>query len=89
MSAVQAHDPGPQVAQPNGIPTFGGVRALQLRADGRTLLSGGADGAVRVWDVADGAFRAEKLLKAFSIGTTFQKETAPVRDIHIHIHMHA
>lgn len=39
VAAVQAHEPGPQVAMPNGLPTFGGVRALQLRADGRTLLS--------------------------------------------------
>jgi len=30
------------------------VRALAQTADGRHLVSGGADGAVRVWDVSDG-----------------------------------
>ena len=44
-----AHAPG---KGPNG--RGGGCRVLRVRADGRTMLSGGADGRVLVWDVSRG-----------------------------------
>lgn len=40
---------------------------------------GGADGVVRVWDVADGVFKAERVQTQFAIGATFQKESPSVR----------
>ena len=51
---AQAHDTGPRVHLNDGTTTFGGVRCLCLRADGKTLLSGGADGWIHTWEVADG-----------------------------------
>jgi hypothetical protein len=42
-----------QLIASDGAVTFGGVRALRLRADGRTLLSGGADGVVLSWHVTE------------------------------------
>ncbi|KAG2487374.1 hypothetical protein HYH03_013944 [Edaphochlamys debaryana] len=53
MHETQAHAPGPPTRRPDGTPTFGGVRCLVLQNE-RTLLSGGADGVVRVWDVSGG-----------------------------------
>jgi len=37
-----------------GTTTFGGIRCLCLRADGKSLMSGGADGWVHTWQVEDG-----------------------------------
>eukprot|EP00976_Prorocentrum_cordatum_P083248 1185156-Prorocentrum_minimum.AAC.1 len=42
--AVKGHGRGPEVINPEGAVTYMGVRCLRLREDGRTLLSGGADG---------------------------------------------
>lgn len=41
---------------------YSGVRVLRLRSDGRTLLSGGADGMVIVWDVTSGKSRTLRCL---------------------------
>ena len=50
---VQAHGKGPRTIQPDGTVAWGGgVRALRLRKDGLTLLSGGADGCVMLWDAS-------------------------------------
>lgn len=46
-----AHGIGPEVHRPDGRLARHGVRALVLRADRKTLLSGGADGVVKAWDV--------------------------------------
>jgi WD40 repeat protein len=51
MRCVEAHHKGPQVIMPDGACTFMGVRCLKLRADRKTVLSGGADGCVYAWDV--------------------------------------
>ena len=51
---ADAHQTGPRVHLNDGTTTFGGVRCLCLRSDGRTLLSGGADGWIHTWEVADG-----------------------------------
>ena len=76
LCAIAAHEQGPPVTQPNGLPGFGGVRALVLRRDGRTLLSGGADGRVHTWDVADGQLSAERLLHTYQLTPTFANESA-------------
>eukprot|EP00241_Pyramimonas_parkeae_P000789 CAMPEP_0114273362 /NCGR_PEP_ID=MMETSP0058-20121206/29060_1 /TAXON_ID=36894 /ORGANISM="Pyramimonas parkeae, CCMP726" /LENGTH=967 /DNA_ID=CAMNT_0001392819 /DNA_START=317 /DNA_END=3220 /DNA_ORIENTATION=+ len=52
--ALAAHGTGPEIVTPEGSVTFGGVRCLKLRADNRTLLSGGADGIVHSWEVTNG-----------------------------------
>lgn len=50
---VLAHGRGPRTIQADGTMAWGGgVRALRLRADGLTLLSGGADGCVMLWDAS-------------------------------------
>ena len=49
-----AHGTGPRVTLPDGTTAFGGVRALETRPDGRTMLSGGADGWIHAWEIADG-----------------------------------
>ena len=74
LAAVAAHEQGSPVTQPNGLPSFGGVRALVLRRDKRTLLSGGADGCIHTWDVADGQLSRERLLHTYRLPATFQKE---------------
>ncbi|KAK3275930.1 hypothetical protein CYMTET_15970, partial [Cymbomonas tetramitiformis] len=51
---VAAHKPGKQIITPDGNVTFSGVRCLRVRADGKTLLSGGADGIIHSWDVSQG-----------------------------------
>ena len=52
---AHAHAPGPKLSLPDGTQTYGGVRCLDLRGDGATLLSGGADGWIHTWTVSDGA----------------------------------
>jgi len=52
---ADAHAPGPRISSPDGTPTHGGVRCLAVRRDGKTLLSGGADGWIHTWRVEDGA----------------------------------
>ncbi|WIA35025.1 hypothetical protein OEZ86_003516 [Tetradesmus obliquus] len=49
-----AHAKGPLQHRPDGMQSNGGVAALVLLADGKTLLSGGADGHVLKWDVSAG-----------------------------------
>ena len=49
-----AHKPGPRRSLNDGTSTFGGVRCVELRGDGRTMLTGGADGWIHVWSVCDG-----------------------------------
>ena len=71
---VPAHKPGPEVTLETGQRTFGGVRCLRLRDDGRVLLSGGADGCIHTWDVADGQLSRERLLHTYRLPATFQKE---------------
>ena len=51
---VGAHEPGPRVNLNDGTTTYGGVRAMTMRADGATMLTGGADGWVHTWELADG-----------------------------------
>ena len=51
---LSAHGIGPEVHRPDGSLARHGVRALVLRRDNRTLLSAGADGVVRFWDVSAG-----------------------------------
>ena len=51
---ADAHQTGPRVPLHDGTTTFGGIRALCLRSDGKTLLSGGADGWIHTWAVEDG-----------------------------------
>lgn len=46
-----AHGAGPEVRRPDGSPTRHGVRCMVLRRDGATLLTCGADGMVKGWDV--------------------------------------
>jgi len=53
--ARPAHSKGPPVTRPDGTKAYSGLRCLCLRADGRTLLSAGADGSVITWALsADG-----------------------------------
>ncbi|GIL85815.1 hypothetical protein Vretimale_19546 [Volvox reticuliferus] len=61
---TQAHASGPPTRRPDGKPSYGGVRCLVLQTD-RVLLSGGADGVVRMWDVSGGDLGA--LLKHFPL----------------------
>ena len=51
---ADAHAPGPKIHLNDGTSTFGGVRCLNLRGDGATLLTGGADGWIHTWSVTDG-----------------------------------
>lgn len=51
VKRVEAHGRGQRTIQPDGTVAWGGgVRALRLRDDGLTLLTGGADGCIRQWD---------------------------------------
>ena len=60
IKAIKAHKPGPLVTQPDGTRTHGGARGLRLRGDGRVLISGGADGTLRFWDVSEGDLHTGK-----------------------------
>ena len=51
---ADAHAPGPKINLNDGTTTHSGVRCLEPRPDGLTMLSGGADGWVHTWEVADG-----------------------------------
>ena len=51
---AHAHAPGPRLTLPDGTQTYGGVRCLELRCDGKTMLTGGADGWIHTWRVDDG-----------------------------------
>ena len=53
IKRVEAHGRGQRTIQPDGTVAWGGgVRALRLRSDGLTLLTGGADGCIRQWDAS-------------------------------------
>ncbi|GMH32772.1 hypothetical protein BSKO_00606 [Bryopsis sp. KO-2023] len=77
------HEPGPLVTLNDGTQVHGGVRVLKLRANRRTVLSGGADGCVCSWQLEkineqaeDGApKRGVKLMSLFEDG----EETGPNR----------
>ena len=51
MRTVEAHKPGPLLILPDGSCTYGGLRCIKLRADKKTLLTGGADGYINAWDI--------------------------------------
>ena len=51
---ADAHAPGSKIHLNDGTTTYSGVRCLEPRPDGLTMLSGGADGWVHTWEVADG-----------------------------------
>ena len=51
---MAAHAKGTRTIQPDGTVAWGGgVRGLVLRKDGITLLSGGADGNICLWDARE------------------------------------
>jgi WD40 repeat protein len=52
MRTIQAHGTGPKIITADGTVTYGGVMAIKLRSDRTTLLTGGADGCVNAWNVA-------------------------------------
>jgi hypothetical protein len=52
MRTVKAHATGPKIITPDGAVTYGGVCVVKLRSDKRTLLTGGADGHIYAWNVA-------------------------------------
>jgi hypothetical protein len=56
VQVLEAHGPGalaPSIH--HGRPVAQGVRAMRLRHGGQELVTGGADGQLIVWDVANGA----------------------------------
>jgi len=67
VSTVATHAKGPVVVTPDGTQTHGGVRCLRMRADGSTLLTGGADGFVRSWDVSDGHLSVNRRLSEWEL----------------------
>ncbi|KAK9820398.1 hypothetical protein WJX72_009942 [[Myrmecia] bisecta] len=44
-----AHGEGPAMTLNDGTQVFGGVKCLKVRADGRSMLSAGADGYIQEW----------------------------------------
>jgi microtubule-associated protein-like 5 len=48
----KAHEPGPSMTLTDGSMQCGGVRAIVLRSDYRTVLTGGADGHVVLWNLS-------------------------------------
>eukprot|EP00775_Hariotina_reticulata_P006916 gene6916-7132_t len=50
-----AHAAGPLTRRPDGTSSHGGLSCLVLSEDGKTLISGGADGHVIKWDVSAGS----------------------------------
>uniref|UniRef100_A0A061QZA5 Echinoderm microtubule-associated 6 n=1 Tax=Tetraselmis sp. GSL018 TaxID=582737 RepID=A0A061QZA5_9CHLO len=54
QQTTEAHQKGAKERCVDGSWDYSGVRALLLRDDGRTLLSGGADGLVKLWSVDQG-----------------------------------
>ena len=78
VQAVRAHKPGPLAIQPDGSKAHGGVRGLKLRGDLRVLLSGGADGTLRQWDVADGGLReGREAAEPLRLRTPYQDLATP------------
>lgn len=73
MRCVEAHAPGPQVCMPDGMVTFWGLRAIKLRADFATVLTGGADGKIVAWDVRQ-TVEDEDWMKAVGSTVDISKE---------------
>ena len=53
IKAITAHRPGPSAIQVDGHPAYNGVRGMRVaQVEGKlTLLTGGADGTILLWDV--------------------------------------
>ncbi|KAK9816488.1 hypothetical protein WJX72_000919 [[Myrmecia] bisecta] len=77
VRCVPGHAKGPLVHRPDGPPTYGGVRCLRLREDLKTLLSGGADGHVLVWDVSSGDLGAQLQMVPMVLASQVGEVTPP------------
>lgn len=62
IKTVQAHGSGPQVIAPDGTKAHSGLRCMVVTEDDATLVTGGADGIVLKWNVADGSLSEDNKL---------------------------
>ena len=80
IRSINAHRTGAPVILPDGVQSFGGVRALQLTADGKAMLSGGADGMVHRWDVTrelTEKCRMDTTVHSVLLESPYKNETPP------------
>mmetsp|Transcript_7472 Transcript_7472/g.24809 ORF Transcript_7472/g.24809 Transcript_7472/m.24809 type:complete len:915 (+) Transcript_7472:548-3292(+) len=78
IRTVRAHSTGAPVTRPDGSQTFGGVRCLKLRSDGKVLLSGGADGFIIRWDVSSGDLKDGAVLQAIAMKSPYAAASPPM-----------
>lgn len=78
---IHAHDRGRPIPSRRGNDEmFGGLRVLRLRDDSETILSAGADGCVREWDVhkLQSQKRNESLLREIEIPSQYADSAPPL-----------
>lgn len=68
LKSVQAHKAGRKITAPDGSFTFGGVCGMKLVTKEKSvLITGGADGVVRWWNVANGAVLDTPIQERYSL----------------------
>ena len=80
VRSINAHRSGAAVILTDGVQTFGGVRALRLTSDKKSMLSGGADGMVHRWDVTrelTEKCRMEQSVHSVLLESPYKNETPP------------
>lgn len=78
---VQAHEPGRLIpARSGGDHHLGGLRCLRLRDDREVLLSAGADGCIREWEVSmlQSSERESAVLQATELPSEYADNAPPL-----------
>lgn len=83
VKAVTAHASGPKTIQSDGQMSYLGVRGMRICHNGKVLLTGGADGIVKCYNVSDGNIQVRWtacfiLLLIFGIDAVFCQSGAVI-----------
>lgn len=71
VKSIQGHKAGKKVTAPDGSITFAGVCGMKLDTNvGTVLVTGGADGVIRWWNVSSGFLSEAPIHERYCSNTT-------------------